>query len=292
MAGGDQQKLQLIPVVLYASTSIVISMVYKTVLSSYNFSAPFFLLTVQTAVALAFTTFAQVRADTWHRACLARAQMAHFMHTFTLFVSLLRIASMASNHHSPLPHCPPPYAQMSLSGSKAFFVPQFDTATYKKYDVLPVAAYLLHPHPPCVAPPCRSILPGALFVVNIAVGFLGLRLVNVPMFLAVRRTTTVFVMLGEWAILSRVPSSLAMASVALIATGTVVAGSETFAAEFLGFMFTVGNNILTAGKRMACVSDQSETPFYAPLHPLCSGAEHLPEVQRRDGRERFWHGVL
>ena len=59
---GDENKkaLQPVPVLLYTCTSIVISMVYKTVLSSYNFSAPFFLLSLQTAVALGFTTFAQV----------------------------------------------------------------------------------------------------------------------------------------------------------------------------------------------------------------------------------------
>lgn len=73
------------------------------------------------------------------------------------------------------------------------------------------------------------------------------------MFLAVRRTTTVFVMLGEWVILSRTPSTMAMAAVALIATGTVVAGSETFAAEFMGFLFTIGNNILTASTCSQCM---------------------------------------
>lgn len=59
--------------------------------------------------------------------------------------------------------------------------------------------------------PLRSaLLPGTLFVSNIAVGFLGLRLVNVPMFLAVRRTTTIFTMAAEWAILGNQPSGLAM----------------------------------------------------------------------------------
>jgi len=113
------------------------------------------------------------------------------------------------------------------------------------------------------------MLPGVLFVLNIAVGFLGLRLVNVPMFLAVRRTTTVFVMLGEWAILSRTPSSMAVTAVALIATGTVVAGSQTFAAEFMGFLFTIGNNILTA----------STLPVLTTL-PVCSAFMPSPHPPR------------
>jgi len=60
MADENKKALKPVPVLLYTCTSIVISMVYKSVLSSYNFSAPFFLLSLQTAVALCFTTFAQV----------------------------------------------------------------------------------------------------------------------------------------------------------------------------------------------------------------------------------------
>ncbi len=73
MGDENQKKLQLIPVLLYTCTSIVISMVYKSVLSSYNFSAPFFLLSLQTAVALAFTTFAQVRCHLYHHHQLSAA---------------------------------------------------------------------------------------------------------------------------------------------------------------------------------------------------------------------------
>ena len=46
---------------LYATCSMVISMVYKGVLSSFDFQAPFTLLALQTLVGLAFTCFAQVR---------------------------------------------------------------------------------------------------------------------------------------------------------------------------------------------------------------------------------------
>lgn len=163
--------MRIFALVLYASCSIVISMMYKTVLASLNFNAPFMLLTMQTAVGLAFTTFAK-----------------HF-----------------------LSHVPglgvPPYS-----------------ATIAK----------------------ASILSGTLFVFNIAVGFVGLRIVNVPMFLAVRRTATVFTMFGEWIILSRVPSKPVRYAVLLVLLGTIIASSESFGTEAIGYVFTLANNVLTA----------------------------------------------
>ena len=54
---------KLASLLLYATCSMVISMVYKGVLSSFDFQAPFTLLALQTLVALGFTTFAQVRQE-------------------------------------------------------------------------------------------------------------------------------------------------------------------------------------------------------------------------------------
>lgn len=51
---------KLASLLLYASCSMVISMMYKGVLSSFDFKAPFTLLAGQTFVALLFTSFAQV----------------------------------------------------------------------------------------------------------------------------------------------------------------------------------------------------------------------------------------
>ena len=55
--------------------------------------------------------------------------------------------------------------------------------------------------------PVRSILMGMCFVVNVSAGFVALRLVNIPVFLCIRRTTTVFVMVAEFFVLRKRTSS-------------------------------------------------------------------------------------
>lgn len=92
---------------------------------------------------------------------------------------------------------------------------------------------------------CQIIMSVSL--ANIVVEHLaGLKLSNVPMFLCIRRTTTAFTLLGEYLILGRVASRQIQVSVAVIVLGTIVAGWETLSDEYLGYIFTLGNNILTA----------------------------------------------
>lgn len=52
----------------------------------------------------------------------------------------------------------------------------------------------------------ESIPMGVLFVLNIVVGWWGLRIVDVPTFLCIRRTTTAFTMTAEWFLLGKVAS--------------------------------------------------------------------------------------
>ncbi|CAE7863829.1 unnamed protein product, partial [Symbiodinium sp. KB8] len=196
---------KLASLLLYASCSMVISMMYKGVLSSFDFKAPFTLLAGQTFVALLFTSF----------------------------------------------------AQRFLSSSKAFYVPPFSMRVLKS-----------------------ALLPGTLFVSNIAVGFLGLRLVNVPMFLAVRRTTTIFTMAAEWAILGNQPSGLAMLSVALIGAGAIIAGMQTFATEVLGFVFTLFNNAITAGFGMVYYNSLVALPLSLLCMVIFGEVQYLAAYER------------
>lgn len=99
----------------------------------------------------------------------------------------------------------------------------------------------------CLAITCfRSIPLGLLFVVNIVVGWYGLKLVDVPTFLAIRRTTTVFTMAGEFFMLGIVPSSMVRLGVVVIVIGTIIAGWESLSSSLSGYLFTLANNILTA----------------------------------------------
>ena len=61
-----------------------------------------------------------------------------------------------------------------------------------------------------VADLTSGVLPNALplsvlFITNVAAGFVGLRLSDIPLFLCVRRTTTIFTMALEYFVLGKVP---------------------------------------------------------------------------------------
>lgn len=92
----------------------------------------------------------------------------------------------------------------------------------------------------------RGLLSGVLFVVNIAVGLVGLRMVNVPMFLAIRRTGTFFALAAEYLVLARVASPSTGYAVALIVAGAVLAGWDSLGRDGAGYAWTVANNALTA----------------------------------------------
>jgi solute carrier family 35 len=78
------------------------------------------------------------------------------------------------------------------------------------------------------------------------VGWYGLQLVNIPLFLAVRRTTTAFTLLAEYLILGKRQSLPVVGSVMLILLGALVAGWESLGSDWLGLAYTMANNVLTA----------------------------------------------
>ena len=107
----------------------------------------------------------------------------------------------------------------------------------------------------------HSLLPGAIFVANIVVGWYGLQLVNVPMFLAIRRTNAAFTLVAEWALLNKTVSPPVASSVLVIVAGAVLAGAESLRADWLGFAYTLGNNVCTA-------ASMSLTKRFSDTHKL------------------------
>lgn len=101
--------------IAYAISSVLISLVYKALLSSYKYEGKFLLLAVQQLVSLLFCVFAGA----------------------------------------------------FLKGVPGFEVPKIRRAELRE-----------------------SIWPGLLNVANIVVGWYGMALVNIPLFLCVRRTAT------------------------------------------------------------------------------------------------------
>lgn len=92
----------------------------------------------------------------------------------------------------------------------------------------------------------KAWLIAALTVGNVGCAFFGLRIVNVPLFLCVRRLTTVCVMITQYIMLGTTQSNSVMSAVGLIMLGTILTGYETLSDNYLGYLFVMGNNILTS----------------------------------------------
>ena len=138
--------------IAYGAASTIISLIYKALLSSYNYKGKFMLLAMQQAVSLLF--------------CVV--------------------------------------AKRFLVGRPGFEVPDI------KRELL-----------------MDALWPGFLNVANIVVGWYGMALVSIPLFLCVRRTATAMVLISEYFIRGRVENTEVQTSVALIVGGAVIAGWET-----------------------------------------------------------------
>lgn len=91
------------------------------------------------------------------------------------------------------------------------------------------------------------ILPLSLVnSLNAVLGFSGLRLVNIPMFLVLRRITTPIVLFFEFVFMKKTSSPLVKKAIAIAVVGTLIAGSTDLSFEPFGYLFTLGNNLCTA----------------------------------------------
>ena len=92
-----------------------------------------------------------------------------------------------------------------------------------------------------------SVPVAAAYIANVCLGLVGLQMVNVPMFFCIRRTSTLFVLLYEFASERKVAELGIRGAVAVICVGALVAGWESLGGgEALGFLITVLNNVATA----------------------------------------------
>jgi len=92
-----------------------------------------------------------------------------------------------------------------------------------------------------------SLKMGLTGVGNVVCGLVGLQLVNIPMFLCIRRLVSPFILFYEFVILGKMASMGVNSAVALILLGTLVAGYETLSGELFGYFIVILNNILSAG---------------------------------------------
>jgi len=81
---------------------------------------------------------------------------------------------------------------------------------------------------------------------NAVLGFAGLRLVNIPMFLVLRRLTTPLVLFFEYFFMNKIASPLVKKAIGVAMVGTLIAGSSDLTFNLFGYLFTFSNNFCTA----------------------------------------------
>lgn len=98
----------------------------------------------------------------------------------------------------------------------------------------------------------RASVPlGVLYVGNVAAGLAGLKLVNVPLFFAIRRLTPLVIMGLEYALYRKVADATTHAAVAISVAGTLIAAWDTLSSDWVGYAITLANNAVTAGLYVA-----------------------------------------
>ena len=92
-----------------------------------------------------------------------------------------------------------------------------------------------------------SMAMGCLYVGNVVMGMIGLKLVNVPVYFAIRRLTPVLIICLEYGLYRKTVDGGTQLAVAISVLGTLVAAWETLSSDGLGYAITLANNAVTAG---------------------------------------------
>jgi len=93
----------------------------------------------------------------------------------------------------------------------------------------------------------HTILYSALYILNIYLGMKGLEMISLPMFVTLRKTMIFFVMLSSHFIgLRKITDSLTITSILLITIGAIIAGLNDLNANYVGYLYILGNNIISA----------------------------------------------
>jgi hypothetical protein len=124
----------------------------------------------------------------------------------------------------------------------------------------------------------RASVPlGVLYVGNVAAGLAGLKLVNVPLFFAIRRLTPLVIMGLEYALYRKVADATTHAAVAISVLGTLIAAWDTLSSDWVGYAITLANNAVTAG---LYVAQRRFSSGHAPGTMSAFGIVYLNSVVR------------
>jgi solute carrier family 35 len=90
------------------------------------------------------------------------------------------------------------------------------------------------------------LFPAVSLILNVTVGLLALRLVNIPMFSAFRRLSVLNVMVLEYFVLGKTASRRIMWTVLIMVSGSFIAGLGDLTFDPLGYFLVFLNNFITA----------------------------------------------
>eukprot|EP01029_Cantina_marsupialis_P028472 TRINITY_DN776208_c0_g1_i1.p1 TRINITY_DN776208_c0_g1~~TRINITY_DN776208_c0_g1_i1.p1 ORF type:complete len:338 (-),score=89.42 TRINITY_DN776208_c0_g1_i1:163-1176(-) len=95
----------------------------------------------------------------------------------------------------------------------------------------------------------KRVLPLTIIdLCNVLSGFVALANMSLPMYLMVRRTVTLIVLVFEIYYLNKVVKNQAKIAIVLIISGSIIAGFADISFSFLGYLFVILQNIMTAAK--------------------------------------------
>jgi hypothetical protein len=116
-------------------------------------------------------------------------------------------------------------------------------------------------------------------VANVACGFYGMRVIDVPLFLCFRRTSVAFALAMEFLCFGKKPLPTIAFAITLSCAGALIAGVPVMKSQGLGMLWMLGNNVFTAlsltmvsplavQRTATAVRLRSRTarPLYSPSH--------------------------
>jgi hypothetical protein len=126
-----------------------------------------------------------------------------------------------------------------------------------------------------------SLRMGVTGVLNVVIGFMALQMVNVPMFLCIRRLVAPVILLYEFVFFGKVADPNVQVAVGAILVGTLVAGYESLESDLRGFFVTFLNNIFSAAVSMLLKNDSIHINKKC-AYPLTPLPPHPPPLALTD----------
>mmetsp|Transcript_5565 Transcript_5565/g.16609 ORF Transcript_5565/g.16609 Transcript_5565/m.16609 type:complete len:358 (+) Transcript_5565:231-1304(+) len=106
-------------------------------------------------------------------------------------------------------------------------------------------------------------IPATLLILNVTIGLWALKLVNIPMFSALRRLSSINVMILEYYVLNKVESRKVILTVIFMIFGSFIAAVGDVKFDLIGYVLVFINNLVTGGNLVYIKKAQQVTGLEA-----------------------------